>query len=69
VYVGRDAESKKRKYLNKTIHGRLRDAQTYLNRMLGEGDLRRNLDSSKLTLNLSAAHGQLGRMQRPFLNP
>jgi integrase len=52
VYVGRDAESKKRKYLNKTIHGGLRDAQTHLNRMLNERDLGRNLDSSKQTLNL-----------------
>ena len=51
VYVGRDAETKKRKYLNKTIHGGLRDAQAHLNRMLGERDLGRNLDSSKQTLN------------------
>ncbi len=51
VYVGRDAETKKRKYLNKTIHGGLRDAQAHLNRMLSERDLGRNLDSSKQTLN------------------
>ncbi|MGO8816302.1 MAG: integrase, partial [Terriglobia bacterium] len=51
VYVGRDAETRKRKYLNKTIHGGLRDAQAHLNRMLGERDLGRNLDSSKQTLN------------------
>ena len=51
VYVGRDRETKKRKYLNKTIHGGLRDAQAHLNRMLGERDLGRNLDSSKRTLN------------------
>jgi hypothetical protein len=31
VYVGRNAETKKRKYLNKTIHGGLRDAQAHLN--------------------------------------
>ena len=36
VYVGRDAETKKRKYLNKTIHGGLRAAQAHLNRLLGE---------------------------------
>jgi len=52
VYAGRDAESKKRKYLNRTIHGGLRDAQAHLNRMLSERDLGRNLDSSKQTLNL-----------------
>jgi integrase len=51
VYVGRDAETKKRKYLNKTIHGGLRDAQAHLTRMLSERDLGRNLDSSKQTLN------------------
>ena len=51
VYVGRDRETKKRKYLNKTIHGGLRDAQAHLNRMLSERDLGRNLDSSKQTLN------------------
>jgi len=51
VYVGRDAETRKRKYLNKTIHGGLRAAQAHLNRMLGERDLGRNLDSSKQTLN------------------
>jgi hypothetical protein len=51
VYVGRDAETRKRKYLNKTIHGGLRDAQVHLNRLLGERDLGRNLDSSKQTLN------------------
>jgi hypothetical protein len=51
VYVGRDAETKKRKYLNKTIHGGLRDAQAHLNKMLGERDRGRNLDSSKQMLN------------------
>jgi integrase len=51
VYVGRDAETKKRKYLNKTTHGGLRDAQAHLNQMLSERDLGRNLDSSKQTLN------------------
>ncbi|HEV2498248.1 MAG TPA: hypothetical protein VGY31_01550 [Terriglobia bacterium] len=51
VYVGRDTETRKRKYLNKTIHGGLREAQAHLNRMLGERDLERNLDSSRQTLN------------------
>lgn len=50
VYAGRDAETKKRKYLNKTIHGGLRDAQAHLNRMLSERDLGRNIHSSKQTL-------------------
>jgi len=51
VYNGRDRESKKRKYLNQTVHGRLRDAQSHLNKMFGERDRGRNLDSSKQTLN------------------
>lgn len=51
VYNGRDPESKKRKYLNKTVRGGLRDAQSHLNKMLGERDRGRNLDSSKQTLN------------------
>ena len=51
VYNGHDTETKKRKYLNQTIHGGLRDAQAHLNKMLGERDRGRNLDSSKQTLN------------------
>ncbi len=51
VYVGRDTVSKRRKYLNKTVHGGLRDAQRQLNRMLSERDIGRNVDSSRLTLN------------------
>ena len=31
VYNGRDPETKKRKYLNQTIRGGLRDAQAHLN--------------------------------------
>ena len=51
VYNGRDPETKKRNYLNHTIRGGLRDAQAHLNKMLGERDRGRNLDSSKQTLN------------------
>jgi hypothetical protein len=47
VYNGRDPESKKRKYLNQTVHRGLRDAQSHLNKMLSERDRGRNLDSSK----------------------
>src|SRR5690348_11241660 len=36
--------SKKRKYLNQTVHGGLRDAQSHLNKMPGERDRDRNLD-------------------------
>lgn len=51
VYNGRDSETKKRKYLNQTVYCGLRDAQAHLNKMLGERDRGRNLDSSKQTLN------------------
>ena len=51
VYSGRDVETKKRTYLNQTIQSGLRDAQGHLNKMLGERDRGRKLDSSKQTLN------------------
>jgi hypothetical protein len=50
VYTGRDSETKRRTYLNQTIHGGLRDAQAPLNKMLGERDRGRKLNSSKQTL-------------------
>ena len=49
VYDGRDAETKNRKSLNQTVYGGLWDAR--LNKMLGERDRGRNLDSSKRSLN------------------
>jgi hypothetical protein len=39
VFMGRDPESGKRKYANKTIHGTLRDAQSYLSRTQRDRDL------------------------------
>jgi integrase len=51
VYNGRNSETKKRRYLSRTIHGGLRDSQAHLNKMLSERDRGRNLDSSKQTLN------------------
>jgi hypothetical protein len=51
VYSGLDPETKMRKYLNQTIYGGLRDAQAQLNKMLGERDRGRKLDSSRQTLN------------------
>jgi integrase len=38
VYLGRDEETGKRRYHNKTIHGRKKDAQAYLNKALRERD-------------------------------
>jgi integrase len=51
VYLGRDSETKKRNYHNRTIHGSLREAQAYLTRKLRERDLGRNLEGAKITLN------------------
>jgi integrase len=49
IYVGRDRETQKRKYIGKSIHGGLRAAQAHLNRMLAERDLGRNIRSSRQT--------------------
>lgn len=51
VYLGRDHETQKRKYHNRTIHGPMREAQAYLTRKLRERDLRRDLEGAKITLN------------------
>ena len=39
IYVGRDPETRRRKYIGKFIHGGLRSAQAHLDRMLAERDL------------------------------
>jgi len=51
VYLGRDHETKKRRYHNRTIHGSMRDAQAYLTRKLRERDIGRDLEGAKITLN------------------
>ena len=51
VYLGRDHETKKRNYHNRTIHGRMREAQAYLTKKLRERDLGRDLEGAKITLN------------------
>ena len=50
IYVGRDPQTRKRKYIGKSIHGGLRAAQAHLNHMLAERDLGRNIRSSQQTL-------------------
>ena len=50
IYVGRDRETRRRKYVGKFIHGGLRSAQAHLNRMLSERDLGRNIRSSRQTV-------------------
>ena len=49
VYLGRDYETNKRKYHNRTIHGPMREAQEYLTRRLRERDLSRDLEGAKIT--------------------
>jgi hypothetical protein len=56
IYAGRDPETRKRKYIGKTIQGGLRAAQAHLNRMLGERDLGRNIRSSRQTLDQYLDH-------------
>src|SRR5437763_13491492 len=51
VYLGRDHETQKRKYHNRTIHGPMREAQAYLTRRLRERDLGGDLEGAKITLN------------------
>jgi hypothetical protein len=51
VYLGRDYETNKRNYHNRTIHGSMREAQSYLTRKLRERDLGRDLEGAKITLN------------------
>jgi hypothetical protein len=50
ICVGHNLETRRRKYIGKSIHGGLRAAQAQLNRMLAERDLGRNIRSSYQTL-------------------
>jgi hypothetical protein len=50
-YLGRDPDTGKRRYHNKTIHGTKKDAQWYLNAALRDKDLNIFVEPSGLTLN------------------
>jgi hypothetical protein len=50
VFMGRDSESGKRKYVNKTMHGTLRDAQAYLSRSQRDRDLGVFFEPSRMSL-------------------
>ena len=50
VFLGREPETRKRRYHNRTIHGTARRAQEYLTKMLRERDLGRGLEGSETTL-------------------
>jgi integrase len=50
VFLGRDRETRLRRYLSRTVHGPVRQAQSYLNKVLRERDLGRNVEGVKVTL-------------------
>jgi len=56
IYVGRNPETRRRKYIGKFIHGGLRSAQAHLNRMLAERDFGRNIRSSRQSLGMYLDH-------------
>ncbi|MBZ5613405.1 MAG: site-specific integrase [Acidobacteriia bacterium] len=51
VFLGRERETRKRRYHNRTIRGTARRAQEYLTKMLRERELGRGLEGSEITLN------------------
>jgi integrase len=51
VFLGRDRKTRKRRYHNRTVHGPVRQAQTYLNKVLRERDLGRRVEGIAITLN------------------
>jgi integrase len=51
VYLGRDRETRKRRYHSRMVHGPVRHAQSYLNKVLREHDLGRQVDGADVTLN------------------
>jgi hypothetical protein len=51
VSLGRDPQSGTRKYHNKTVHGGLKEAQSYLNRKLQERDIGRLPRAAAIQLN------------------
>ena len=51
VFLGRDRETRKRRYHSRTVHGPVRHAQHYLNKVLRERDLGRGVEGIAITLN------------------
>jgi len=50
VYLGRNRETRKRTYHNRTVYGSLRHAQAYLTRRLHERDLARGVEGLQVTV-------------------
>jgi integrase len=51
VFLGRDRASRKRRYHSRIVRGPVRHAQTYLNKVLRDRDLGRQIEGVDLTLN------------------
>ncbi len=51
VFLGRDHKTRKRRYHSRIVRGPVRHAQTYLNKVLREHDLGRQIECADLTLN------------------
>lgn len=47
IYVGRDPETRRRKYIGKSNYGGLRGAHAHLNHMLTAQDLGRNMRTAR----------------------
>ena len=50
IYLGRNPGTGKRRYLNRTVRGRKKDAQRVLNELLHAKDLGRLVEPSRMTL-------------------
>jgi integrase len=50
IFLGRDHQTRRRRYLSRTVHGPVRQAQSYLNKVLRERDLGRNVEGVTVTL-------------------
>jgi site-specific recombinase XerC len=50
VFLGRDRETRRRSYLSHTVHGSIRQAQSYLIKVLRERDLGRRVEGVTITL-------------------
>jgi integrase len=51
IFLGRDRETRKRRYHSRIVRGPVRHAQNYLNKVLRDRDLGRQVDSADVTLN------------------
>ena len=51
IFLGCDRQTRKRRYHSHTVHGPVRHAQTYLNKVLRDRDLGRQVEGAAITLN------------------